>query len=945
MPGEEMEITTDFGHAGFGEDIDIDLDFAVGQPDEDMELADFDQIQDIPNFNSDTRDELMAEGDDASYGMIDVDAEDVNHNEVVAAANDIEIDLGDTDENLWQQNVSREENIEAVVEVEFTETIDASNVNAENVGNDQGSWLESSSYSISKPDEVEAGQVDAINTTDTNLLPDNQIILGDSVVTQDLQVAEVEGTNAEALDVIDNNVEPELEARDAYHEQQGVPADDIPQEPTEESTVNKQHEYTDNSDTHPNGYTSQGNDIHEAQEGESHQANGNGDDVSEIGYDDDDDPLEHEEPPSAPIPSNHEFTIENPAEQEQEEAGQQDPPHVGDPKHQLGSDSHDEPANDHESSNQDPSKEETRDSDADDTQSRLDEHDSEPEGYEVAVRDEKESDASKTFVEHPLSIATRHEMYISYGNTDYRLFAKSEADDPNQYFLSDMAALELPLGQLLSSLRDVISEEVSPLDELVMHVDGLGLEFSESSAADILEEFTFGDILSLYDRLVKNDVADSAPDLYTHLMVRPNCKQRFRALQDSADAGRGLSEIAIYREDTPIDGEKAGDFDGHSPYALLSGEEDEAYDYEESSPAADEADRYDAGEAENNDESNSPLAHGSVVGTTTEDPAGEDDAVDEASEAEEADEFNGAENPEAKKADEAGETGGNPNDNADVNADGTTADGLIDFSDDELDLSSTKQGNSHTSPFNPSLSTRCTGTRTCICDDCFTDEIRKMEASWRHLDSMRAASSDRTVQTEQHFDFQIDQDNMDFQTNSRTTQHFFIPEFRSFKNLQRVTNMKLLQDQQLNGFRHDDTNETVNELNAFATAERNDPDQHPSPTNGTVDAPNSDITSATATLNGDDKDEIDYSDDDGEDVAAGNDVTLNHSINVSATLKVPVDDEITWESEDEDAQDESTAVPKVTVQVSPISGKRNRSDSDLGEGATERNDVKRRRPS
>lgn len=50
MPGEEMEITTDFGHAGFGEDIDIDLDFAVAQTDEDMELADFDQVQEIPNF-------------------------------------------------------------------------------------------------------------------------------------------------------------------------------------------------------------------------------------------------------------------------------------------------------------------------------------------------------------------------------------------------------------------------------------------------------------------------------------------------------------------------------------------------------------------------------------------------------------------------------------------------------------------------------------------------------------------------------------------------------------------------------------------------------------------------------------------------------------------------------------------------------------------------------
>ncbi|KAI0851701.1 hypothetical protein F5Y00DRAFT_215662 [Daldinia vernicosa] len=392
-------------------------------------------------------------------------------------------------------------------------------------------------------------------------------------------------------------------------------------------------------------------------------------------------------------------------------------------------------------------------------------------------------------------------MYISYGNTDYRLFAKSEADDPNKYFLSDMAALELPLGQLLSSLRDVISDELSPLDELVMHVDGLGLEFSESSTADILEKFTFGDILDLYDRLVKNDGTEPSPDLYTYLMVRPSCRQRFIALRDSADSGRGLSEIAIYREETPIEGDLAGDFDSHSPYALPPSEDDEeAYEYEESGPAEDEADQGEAdeaGEVENNNEPNSPSVHGSAIGTHTEDLAGEADAAN-ATDA-------------AAEADEANETGENADNNADASADATTADGLIDFSDDELDLSPTKQ------------------------------------------------------------------------------------------------------DQQENGSPHDPTNKGLNEHDALAAAEPSDPDQHPSPTNGRADAPSSDITSATATLNGDDKDEIDYSDDDGEDIVGGKDVTSNDGISVSGTLKVPINDEITWESENEDARDEPVTASKPTM--------------------------------
>src|SRR3954451_3773726 len=100
MPDEEMEMAVDFGQAGFGEDIDIDLDFPTGQPDDDMDLEDFDRLHDIQN--SDTRDELMAEGDDLSYGM--VDAIELDHNISAAAANDIDIELGNAVESIWQQD-------------------------------------------------------------------------------------------------------------------------------------------------------------------------------------------------------------------------------------------------------------------------------------------------------------------------------------------------------------------------------------------------------------------------------------------------------------------------------------------------------------------------------------------------------------------------------------------------------------------------------------------------------------------------------------------------------------------------------------------------------------------------------------------------------------------------------------------------------------------------
>ncbi|KAI8960280.1 hypothetical protein F5Y11DRAFT_367508 [Daldinia sp. FL1419] len=945
MPGEEMEITTDFGHTGFGEDIDIDLDFAVGQPDEDMELADFDQVQEISNFNSDTRDELMAEGDDASYGMIDAD--DIENNEAATVSNDIEIDLGDPDENLWQQNAPQEENL-GTVEIDFAETTDVSNANPENADGAQGSWLEAQSYSISKPDEVDVSQVDAgaIDTGGNNALPEDETLLGDSVVSQNSEVAVTESNNPEALGVDSNaNVEVEGEARSTYDEQQNVSVDASLQEPME-NPVDEQQGYENienNSEVHSVGHSSQGNNVHEHHDGAPHQAGD--DDGSEIGYDNDDDTLEHGEQPSAPVASDHGSATEHPAEQEEQQVDQQDPPSLEAVQHQLGGNPHGESANDHESSDEIPSKE-TGAPDADEAQSQSDAHDTQRGDHEdiAANNEEKTSDLKKDFVEHPLSIATRHEMYISYGNTDYRLFAKSEADDPNQYFLSDMTALELSLGQLLSSLREVISDELSPLDELVMHVDGLGLEFSESSTADILEEFTFGDILSVYDRLVKNDGDDTSPDLYTYLMVRPSCRQRFIALRDSADSGRGLSEIAIYREETPVDGEEAGNFDSHSPYALPPSEEDDtSYDYEEDGPAEDEDHQDNAGESENN-ESNSLLAHASGEGENTKDPAGEANAadVDETEEAGEAEEVEEVE--EAEEVEETGETEANAESNVHASADGTTADGSIDFSDDELDLSSTKHGNSHISFFARSGRAKCTGTQNCICEACFEAEIGNMEAGWRQPVSLAPVSSGSTIQAEQTFVHRQGQNTMNRPAVSPNEQHVFIPQLQPFRDLQIITNIRH-QDQQLNDSTYNHINETLDEADVPTTAEHNDINQHPSPTNGIVDAPNSDITSATATLNGDDKDEIDYSDDDGEDVVGGNDAASNNDISTSVTIKALVEDEITWESDDEDAKVEPVTGSKATVQVSPVSGKRTRSDSDLDESVTERNDVKRRRPS
>lgn len=479
MPGEEMEITTDFGHSGFGEDIDIDLDFAVGQPDEDLELADFDQVQEMQNFNTDSRDELMAEGDDASYGMIDAD--DVEHNEVATATNDIEIDLGDPENNLWDQN-NLQDTFNNADEIDYVENNDINNVNTENDGNGEDSWAEAANYSVSQSFEEEPTQVDVGPTDITgNALPKDMPAQTDGVDSQDFGVSETRKEDAEAASIggaAANELENAIGG--VFDGQQDAELDGSLQQATEEFAAGEQTQL-ERSDDQLNDSVSHGN-TDEAHEDLQRLASHNEDnEVSEIGYDDGDDgdnALTHDDGALTSATSDQEPVGEQNVEPE-EQPDKNDGPDPEISEQQLGVDLYAEPTNDQELADEGTTQEEALAPDATETQEQSSTHDSENENDKAA--NASEDDQGKPRVEHVLSIATRYEMFIRYGRTNYKLFAKSEDDDPNEYFLRDMSAMELPLNQFLSSLRDVIADELSPLDELVLHIDGLGIQFSEVS--------------------------------------------------------------------------------------------------------------------------------------------------------------------------------------------------------------------------------------------------------------------------------------------------------------------------------------------------------------------------------------------------------------------------------------------------------------------------------
>ncbi|KAI1501281.1 hypothetical protein F5X99DRAFT_208072 [Biscogniauxia marginata] len=666
MPDEDMEITIDLGQPGFGEDIDIDLDFVAGQVDEDMELGDFDQTQDIENFNSDTRDELMAEGDDASYGMIDAD--DVDHNEVAAAANDIEIDIGDPDEIVWQQSIPRDPEFNNTAEIDYVEDVATENAVTSHLTTASGdaNWLEASADAVAEPvDHVEGEpaniELEVTASTSENL-PLESTGSNNGVDFRDFGVSQEGEEASKPPDTIDlqENIPSDNQAQGTT----GESHDTDPQYLSKESP-DAGHYENDSGETNANQATIQNGENSESGiQGHVQDTDGL---AKVVGAEDDqygsNDATQEDRGPTDTVPSGN-SVVPGDADQQEYDEQSHDNSELNASGNQLGGEPYTEPTNEQSYPSQDSLQAESSTSDVVNTTDPQDES-----GYTELEANDADGpatteDAGQTLTEishaeAPALVAARYEMYITYGRTDYRLFAKSEDDDPNQFFLNGLSALDLPLVRFLSSLREVISEEVSPLDELVMHVDGLGLEFSESSTTDFLEKYTFGDIISLYDKLVKNDDVESSPDLYTYLMVRPNCNQRLMALIDSANAGRGLSEIAVYRDSTPLEDEHVSTAGSQAPETSPDDEDEEANQSQEGD--YEEDDSFDTtSEIEDGAETKSPSVKASTVEVTTE------EAI-------------------VVQADSSTE-------HASHGANEGTAEELIDYSDEELDVSPSKQG-------------------------------------------------------------------------------------------------------------------------------------------------------------------------------------------------------------------------------------------------------------
>ncbi|KAI0539822.1 hypothetical protein GGR58DRAFT_201770 [Xylaria digitata] len=879
MPDEEMDMSVDFGQAGFGDDIDIDLDFPAGQPDEDMDLGDFDRVHDIHNFNSDTRDELMAEGDDSSYGMID--AIDVDHNASAAAANDIEIELEQAVEGIWQQGPLQSPGFHPDTEIDYLDEATAESMDAEKNDVEASRWLPAETTQAADTDAMDHADRATIEILTGAQEAHEEPLLGDPAPSSEIASEPIKASHTEA-ETIHSPVTSDLKEGLGLSD-----IDDLPEYEKNErvsKTLDRpliagQDEH-DVSQPSPKADTKPDSPNVELQESNKQQETSRFNDVIPAGSDhaNDNEPLVSHNLEQLDYSEVAEPSLVK--EDHADESGPEEAFESADDasEYQVGGESHIGTTNDQIAAN----------NDAHQADSSLFGHsDSEPVEFGLAQSLESPENEEATALgmgtptlrvsgrDDPIELADHYGIYISYGETDYQLFAKSDDDDPNQYFLTDKSTLDIPLTQFLTSLREVISEEISPLDDLVMEIDGLGLEFSESTTPDFLGKFTFGDLVVLYDKLVKNERAESSPPIYTYLTVKPNCNRRMMALGESANAGRGLTQVALYRDSPSMDEERIDDAGSPDTDFSTGG-------YNDGEGSIYPQEDYEEGDILSGDEQHDspPITAEVQLGHVSN----EEDGTD-----------------------------GLDNENEENSVDGTA-----DAADREQDASISQHG---ICPLIFHYKFPCTRDGTCLCDDCYEVELQHLGAPTRAVIWQPFG----TVMPTQNNPLHIHITSM---TNHTMTEDHATSESSALQ----------LQKASEHSEQHNPETPDINQLKPQAPKT--------TPTNPSTDVPNSENTSVTATLDGEDHDEINYdSDEDDKSTHDGiNESEMQKKSSVITDLDATVDDEITWESDDDETKNETKGgSPTDAVQVSPASGKRSRADSDVLDDASDKNDYKRLR--
>ncbi|KAK6524886.1 hypothetical protein TWF281_011786 [Arthrobotrys megalospora] len=154
---------------------------------------------------------------------------------------------------------------------------------------------------------------------------------------------------------------------------------------------------------------------------------------------------------------------------------------------------------------------------------------------QASAHDESQNDST-----HDDPLLT-HPVVVVYRDLEFSLFPISgeKSNLPETSFLPDRSHVGASLNKLVTALRDVLGEEFTASEELVLNFTALGVEFEEENTQ--MHNFTLYDIIGLFSKLLVQDGIDEAQPLYISLTSRKKYIPKLEMIHSHIIKGGGLA--------------------------------------------------------------------------------------------------------------------------------------------------------------------------------------------------------------------------------------------------------------------------------------------------------------------------------------------------------------------------------------------------------------------
>ncbi|KAJ5614625.1 hypothetical protein N7528_008279 [Penicillium herquei] len=144
-----------------------------------------------------------------------------------------------------------------------------------------------------------------------------------------------------------------------------------------------------------------------------------------------------------------------------------------------------------------------------------------------------------------------HPIKVIYEDSEISLFPPLEGDSAETFFLHDESLAYEGVGKLFSALREVLLDNVTEDDVLVLDIDCLGIQVTEDSLHT--SKVTLHQILEIYLRLCHNDGNHEPDDFYLSLSSKPSLPNELASLDAGSKQGKGLSQVQLWADYSQAD--------------------------------------------------------------------------------------------------------------------------------------------------------------------------------------------------------------------------------------------------------------------------------------------------------------------------------------------------------------------------------------------------------